>query len=353
MTWEYDGLSDIQKRELCIALLEEFGATSVHETVKGELQHRCTLPLGGHTDRNSVTASINYRKLVFKCYVCKNQGGVLWWIATNRHEDIDKSRAWLAGAAGITEVMDLDQLQNLLTALMAPRRRAADPIPTYDERVLAEWRKWEIFHPYLTLPAAEGGRECPEQTLERFKVGYCDHDADWHYQQRLILPLHWRGALVGWQARRLDPDDPDQTKYRNSPDFPRDRTLYGDVDAKDIVLVESPLSVLRHAHHLPMVATLGASVSDLQIPLLHRYRRITLFYDNDTAGWDALRGTKDVPGLFDRLGPFCDLRVVENPFAGADPADLSDAEMGYLVETAIPYVRWRRPTQLAVYERIA
>ena len=37
-------------------------------------------------------------------------------------------------------------------------------------------------------------------------------------------------------------------------------------DERDIVLVESPLSVLRHAHHLPMVATFGSANSILVTP---------------------------------------------------------------------------------------
>lgn len=355
MVWEYDGLSDIQKRDLCIALLEEFGATGIHETTKGELQHRCTLPLGGHTDRNSVTASVNYHKLVFKCYVCQNKGGLLWWIAVNRHEDIDQSRQWLAQASGINEVMELPQLQNLLAALMAPRRRAAEPIPTFDGRILTDWQKWPIFHPYLTEPISEGGRECPEETLAKYRIGYCDNDNDWRYHQRIIIPLYWRGSLVGWQARKLDPDDPIEAKYMNSPDFPRERVVFGEIEANNIVLVESPLSVLRHAHHLPMVATYGASVSDTQVSLLHAYRRITIFYDNDKAGWNALQGSKDSPGLFDRLGPYCDLRVVENPYVQADPADLTETEIAELVSNAIPFVRWRKPLSesLIKYERTA
>jgi hypothetical protein len=82
----YSAMPDAQKRQLCIDLLEEFGGEVVQETAKGELRHRCTLPLGLHTDRDSVTASINYKKLVFKCYVCDAKGGLLWWIATNRGE---------------------------------------------------------------------------------------------------------------------------------------------------------------------------------------------------------------------------------------------------------------------------
>jgi hypothetical protein len=345
-TWSYSLMPDEQKRELCLELLEEFGATGIQETTKGELRHRCTLPIGAHTDRNSITASVNYRKLVFRCYVCNNRGGLLWWIATNRGENTEQSEKWLSKESGVSEVLDLPMLLKLIEALARPKNTEVQPMPTYDERILDSWRRWRIFHPYLTLPISEGGRECPEVNLARYKVGYCDEDVHWRYHQRIIIPLHWNGALVGWQARKLLEDDPEPAKYRNTPQFPRDRTVYGDLGERDIVLVESPLSVLRHAHHLPMVATFGSAVSDMQIPLLHRYRRVTLWYDNDKSGWEG------VYSLIARLKNYVDLRIVDSPW-DADPADMTEAEAAELVEGAIPYMLWSKPMTLTHYERAA
>lgn len=363
----YSALPDVQKKQLCLDLLTEFGADQINETHKGELQHQCTLPLGGHTDRDSLTASINYKKLTFKCFVCNNSGGLLWWIAVNRHESVTDSKTWLRDAAGFTSGIGIDQLLTIIDSLFHPKIENR-VMPRYDERLLARWTEWPMHHPYLTMPWLQGGREIPVETLDRFKIGYCDRDDDWRYYQRIIIPLFWQGTLVGWQARRLDPQDPEPAKYKNSPDVPRDRILYGDLDgAKDwCVLVESPASVLRHAHHLPMLATLGASVSPLQVPLLHRFKRVYLFFDNDKAGWDALSGTSNrygkqlSAGLIEQLRPFVEVFVVGNPYGsitgrpGApDASDFTDEQVQTLVADAVPAVLWHRPVQqeLTVYTR--
>lgn len=359
----YANLPDAQKRQLCIELLAEFGVSQFNETRKGELQHQCTLPLGGHTDRDSVTASINYRKLTFACFVCGNKGGLLWWIAVNRHESVEQARNWLRNASGVTDGIDPQLLLGILDELFHPPREQR-VIPSYDLRILDQWTSWPIHHPYLTDPVRFvdgrniGGREIPIETLDRYRIGYCDHDADWRYRQRIIIPLFWRAKLVGWQARRLDPNDPDPAKYKNSPDAPRDRILYGAVEEPEIVLVESPMSVLRHVHRLPLVATLGAVVSEFQLPLLHHYRRITVWPDNDKAGWDALTGTgffgrRHEPGLIDKLRDYVEVRVVQSPWSKADPADLTEEQALDLVEQAVPAAIWHPPDlrDLAPYRR--
>jgi hypothetical protein len=339
-------LPDEQKRELCLQLLEEFGAEAISENTRGELRHRCTLPLPGHTDHNSVTASINYRKLTWNCFVCGNSGGFLWWIAVNRQTTTGEAKAWLQKESGVSEIMDLPTMMKFLEALAYGGKDGHEPIPVFNDGVLAPWRQWPIQHPYLTEPIEKGGRGIPEANLERYEVGYCDEDTNWDYYQRIIIPLRWNKQLVGWQARRMWAGDPQTAKYLNSPGTPRDRILYGETNSRDrIVFVESPMSVLRHAHHLPVVASLGSSVTDLQVRLLHRYREIIFWFDNDKAGYRALLGSKSVPGLLAKLESYCTLRVVQSPYAQADPADLDEEEATALVASAVPYVLWSPPKE--------
>jgi DNA primase len=73
------------------------------------------------------------------------------------------------------------------------------------------------------------------------------------------------------------------------------------------------MSVLRHAHHLPMVASLGSSVTELQVRLLHRYREVIFWFDNDKAGYRALLRSKSDAGLL-QVGVSA-LRVVQSPYA--------------------------------------
>lgn len=364
----YLALPDERKRQLCVELMAEFDIDFA-ETSKGELRHQCTLPFGGHTDRNSVTASLNYKKLLFHCWVCQNSGSVLWWAAVNRHESVTATTDWIRDAAGFTSGIPLADLLDIINVLFHPKTEQRI-ISTYDPRVLEPWTSWSMHHPYLTLPWTEHGREIPEETLTQFRIGYCDADDDWKYYQRIMIPIFWGDKLVGWQARRLNPDDPDEAKYKSSPDIPRDRILYASrhtLERTDYaVLVESPMSVLRHAHHLPMIATMGADVTDLQLKLLHRYRRLVLAFDNDKAGWDAVAGfprkrrKEPVPGLIAKLSPYTEVSVVRNPYgaikgrAGVpDPSDFTDKEFADQVTDAVPWVLWQRPdaTTLEVYAR--
>lgn len=371
----YAALPELQKKQLCLDLLAEFGADEIRENAKGELQHRCTLPFDGHTDRNSITASINYRKLKFHCFVCGNSGSLLWWIAVNRRESVTQSTSWLRDKSGVSSGLDTETLLQVLDSLFHPKVEERI-IPSYSDRSIRRWLDWPRFHPYLTGRWLDGCREIPEDNLRRFTVGYCDHDDDWHYYQRIILPIRWGGQLVGWQARKLDPADPVPAKYKFSPDTPRDRILYGLPEALDqrdeLLVVEGTLSAVRHAHHLPIAATMGASVSPLQLPLLHRYRRVYLMLDNDKAGWQALTGTFNrygrqlQPGLIETLRPYTELFVVQNPFGSIegrqetpegppDAADFTDSEIEMLVAEAVPAVRWRppHPADLAPYCRAA
>jgi hypothetical protein len=364
----YLALPDERKRQLCVELLAEFGVEDFAETAKGELRHRCILPLGGHTDRNSVTASINYRKLMTNCFVCQNSGSVLWWAAVNRHEPVTTTKDWFKDKSGFSSGIPLADLLAIVESLFHPK--SEERIwPVYDERVLAPWTGWARHHPYLTLPWTEGGREIPDATLTKFKVGYCDSDDDWKYFQRIMLPIFWEARLVGWQARRLHPDDPNPAKYMSSPDPPRDRILYCDpavLSGPEAVLVESPMSVLRHDHHLPMAATMGADVTDLQLRTLHRLKRVYLAFDNDKAGWRALaggrnkRGRVTSPGLIERLRPYTEVFVLPNRYGaisdrpGApDPSDFTEAEFAAQFADAVPAVLWHPPdpTTLGVYTR--
>lgn len=337
-------LTDQQKKDLCLELLNEFGAGKVR--VRGpELHHNCTLGLGGHTDNNSFAASVNYRTLEFNCYVCGYGGSLAWWIAVNRRTDTDEIEPWLRKRLGIGTSLPINDLIKIIDDICNPPSEKKI-LPTYPEKILDRWNDWAIFHPYLTET-----RQIPEENLERFKIGYADEDEDFEYYQRIIVPAFWKGKLVGWQARALaGPDlDPDShIKYKNSVDFPRDLVLYGDVDARRAVVVESPMSVLRHIHQIPMVATFGSNVTPEQIRALERCDELILFNENDKAGWKMIR---KVTNALDRK---VRMSVVENPFVKEiDPADLDDDTFIDLVNSAVPSSVWspKRYRELVPYRQ--
>lgn len=351
MSFHYGHLPDVQKRELCIGLLEEFGVTRIKKTPGGELIHSCCLPGTGHKNGDAnASASLNWEKLTYNCFGCGSSGGLLWFIGSCRGVDSDEARDWLGSQTGLGQsVRDLSVLLDLIKKIFA-KETYRSPIPRYDPTVLDSWTDWDEHHPYMTHTRGQlipgtvlRGRGIPGETLDRFRIGYADEYYDG--SERIIIPLFWRGELVGWQARALNPALPD--KYRNSPDFPRDEVLYNyQAELTEALLVESPLSVLAHAHHLPQTtATFGAKVTEAQIRLLRGYDRVVLWFDNDDAGWQATRTVGDALRRYTRVF------VVKSPWA-ADPADMDDlTAKRLLTEQAVPYSIWRPPTTLTKWTR--
>lgn len=333
---EVSSLPDFEKERLCLSLLEEFGARNITVQDNGEITHSCTLPYGLHSnDDSNPSASINYHKLTFACFGCGG-GGLLWWVATCRGSSTAEARTWLRNQTGSgPDETPLSALLDFFDAVYSRAEVTEPPMPRMDRRVLDQWM---VVHPYMTEK-----RHVPEANLRAMSVGYgripTPGKGGSVDSERIIIPHFWRGDLVGWQSRRLADDG--TPKYVSTPDFPKRTTLYNhDAKADTIIVVESPLSALRHLHHQPMVATFGASVTHRQMRLIAMHRRVVLWLDQDNAGW---KGTDD---LAEALQPYQgDVWVVPCPFA-ADPADMDDNLVDQLVAEAIPYSIWTRPSRL-------
>lgn len=339
-------LPETQREQLCRDLLTEFGVTHIHRTATKELIHSCPLPFGNHKngDRNP-SASLNFAKLTFNCLGCGNAGGLLWFIASCRGEESGEAREWLETRTGLGgSVMDLQLLLNIIDSIYSGDVDERPPIPTFSANVLDPWTKWGIFHPYLTegMPEIDiPGRHIPESTLKHFQVGYADEYFD--KSERIIIPAFWNGKLVGWQARHILGSN-HKDKYRNSPDFPRDQILYNKPEGRKAIVVESPMSVLRHYHHQPtMAATFGAKVTEYQLRLLHEYDDVYVWFDNDDAGWNATTVVGETNAAYQRVW------VIPSPYA-ADPADMPDEMVDSLVSQAIPFSIWNPPTELVPWK---
>jgi DNA primase len=144
-----------------------------------------------------------------------------------------------------------------------------------------------------------------------------------------VFPLaDARGAVRGFQARKLHDDDPLQAKYVNSPEsdvFKKGDLLYGLDTARAAiakqdraVVVEGNTDViaLRQAGFDPVVASMGTALTERQLRELNRLtKRLFLCFDADAAGQDAtLRGMELA------VAQGFDVQVVALP-KGTDPAD--------------------------------
>lgn len=318
-------LPDFEKEALALALLEEFGASRIRVD-KDEIHHSCLLPFGMHKNGDrSASASLSFKKLTYNCFVCGG-GGLLWFIATMRGETSQEARKWLREKTGLHgTVRPLGDLLRLFDAFYS-ERGDKEPDPRYNPKVLEPWK---MAHPYLLET-----RQIPLENIIKHQVG-------WDPQiNRIIIPHFIGPNLVGWQSRKLDPNDPEPAKYKNTPKLPKLTSLYNyDKAAPSAVIVESPLSVLRHSHWLHMEATFGAEVSDRQIQLIGKHPEVILFMDNDKAGWKATRR------MAYQLIRLTNVRIVPNPY-DADPADFDPISLKVLLQRAVPPVLWEIPKRL-------
>lgn len=343
---EFTALSDMEKQNLAYDLLVELGATNIKRS-GDELIHGClTCPHHTDQDRNP-TASLNWSRLLVNCF-SGGGGSVLWLIATVRNCSIDQARQWLAGEAGLNRAMELPALLDLFDNLYTTTR--PEPAPVYSERILRPWQA-------AGVPTAILDRGVPRETAER--AGVCVAPAGALTDPRvypgagprLVIPHWWKGKLVGWQSRRIDNAD-GTPKYLATPGLPKDTTLFGHQPGprqRRAVIVEAPISSLRHHHHQPMLATFGSEISDQQLTLIAaHYDEAVFWMDPDKAGWDAVEGRIDkqgraIPGRAELLSRRIGVLVVEC-LLDADPADLDDATVGEHVAAAVPWSIWERPT---------
>jgi hypothetical protein len=295
--------------------------------------------------------------LTGNCLGCGASGGLLWFIAWHRGGDVKEAREWIGSETGTDgHVMDLAALLRYFDALQHTRQHKP-VIPTYSPRMLDPWA---FTHPWVTDPPIWkgsknlGGRGIPEETVLKYRVGYAEKyviHKDKPTSERIVIPHFWKGALVGWQSRRLADDG--TPKYLSTPEMPKDTTLFGYAPDKHkvAVVVESPMSALRHDHHIHMPATFGAQITESQTRLIGRYEKVIFWLDNDDAGWDAYSDYRDRRGRVTRLGileqtaAMTNVWVVDNPY-NADPADLDDEVAERLVAEAVPWSIWHPPRVL-------
>lgn len=209
---------------------------------------------------------------------------------------------------------------------------------------LSEADLWRFTDPTPEALASRG------LTLEACRA--CD--VRWDHERDLwITPVRdpHSGRLWGWQEKGAD-------HFRNRPlDVPKSRAVFGLQLVRPggtAVLVESPLDVpyLRARRVDGAVSGYGVSVSVEQVDLVRgKAVEVVLALDNDRAGWRGVGrlayafGTTGVRvfnyGTFRVAGPtsVVDLDTLD----GRDPGNLSEDELSWGVEHAVPAWRLRIP----------
>ena len=287
----------------------------------------CLCPFHHNTDSPAFAAS--YSKGLYVCYNqnCNSSGTILdLVIKLTGRNNFEAMRFISSNKMSETEMLE-EELKELL-----------DEKPEFE---VFPTQTVEGAH-MLLMSGAYGAkdyllsRKINEEAMEYFQLGFSA------IQKMTMVPLHSPdGVLVGVIGRSIE-----GKSFKNSPNLPRNKTLFNIHRAKrqggTIIVVESSFDAIRlwQAGFPNAVATLGGSISDINIQNLNRYAStIIVMTDNDKAGRslgetiaNKLKNKNILWARYDSL--------VTYPHQAKDVGDLTDEEINQCIKNAIPHFEY-------------
>jgi len=287
----------------------------------------CLCPFHHNTDSPAFAAS--YSKGLYVCYNqnCNSSGTILdLVIKLTGRNNFEAMRFISSNKMSETEMLE-EELKELL-----------DEKPEFE---VFPTQTVEGAH-MLLMSGAYGAkdyllsRKINEEAMEYFQLGFSA------IQKMTMVPLHSPdGVLVGVIGRSIE-----GKSFKNSPNLPRNKTLFNIHRAKrqggTIIVVESSFDAIRlwQAGFPNAVATLGGSISDINIQNLNRYAStIIVMTDNDKAGRslgetiaNKLKNKNVLWARYDSL--------VTYPHQAKDVGDLTDEEINQCIKNAIPHFEY-------------
>ena len=306
-------------------LLQELGIEG--NLYRGEIWCSCPLPDGNHSkgDRNpSFSINITDEKKIglYNCFACGG-GTIIELVQVLKNLSQEEALAWAKKfSPESSEYLEQKRFQNIIKAFLEKEENKQTEMPKYHSNELTPYR---FIHPWMIKQGMT------EEAIKFFQIGY---NAE---TNSIFFPHYWKGVLVGWQERSLEPDA--KPKYKSTPNFPKRNTLFNldNVRGDSVIVVESPKTavVLWGRGYQNVVATFGASVTPEQAVALWRFPKVYLWFDNDKAGRNAIRTTTKY------MRDVVDLWVIPPvELDKGDPADIPAEEIPGYIERAIPSAIW-------------
>lgn len=300
------------------SILRSCGIEIISETGTDFL---CLCPF--HHNLDSPAFAVSYSKGLYICYNqnCNSSGTVLDLVKklTNRN-DFEAMR--FISSSKLTEAEAFEEgLKEMLDEKPEFVEFSNEILKSLHEGLNEESRSYYA------------KRHINDDAINHFNLGYSQK------QGMVTVPLHSPDGLpVGIIGRSIE-----GKSFKNSPNLPRNKTMFNLHHAKrkggTIIVVESSFDAIRlwQAGYPNAVATLGGSISDVNLNHLNKYSStIIIMTDNDIAG-KALGNTianklKNKNILWARY----DSNIVY-PRQAKDVGDLTDEEIKQCVKNAIPH----------------
>ena len=316
----YDAYSKTDLR----SILQSCGIEIISQTGTDFL---CLCPFHHNTD--SPAFAVSYSKGLYVCYNqnCNAAGTVLDLVKNLTHRnDFEALRFISSNKLSEAEMLE-EELKDLLD----------------DKPEFIEYSQVEIdtLHNNLMQYMTDGkqyfmSRQINEEAMEHFKLGYS------YKQEMVTVPLYSPDGLpVGIIGRSIK-----DKRFKNSLNLPRNKTMFNIHRAKreggTIIVVESSFDAIRlwQAGYPNAVATLGGSISDINIHNLNKYSStIILMTDNDSAGRslgmtiaNKLKNKNILWARYDHDKVY--------PHNAKDVGDMTDEEIKQCIKNAIPHFEY-------------
>jgi DNA primase len=320
-------------------------------------------------DERTPSFSVNPVDKLYHCHGCHKGGDMIGFVRETQNLSFVEAIEWLASRSGIVlEYVESSPEEEQRRTQHSRLLSLLDTAATFYERYLWDSQAGSFARDYLAgrglgeevcrefrLGLALGGTTLTRKAIEKGftaeelrAVGLAGQRGGDYFERRLVFPLtNARGAVLGFQARRLHDDDPLQAKYVNTAEtdlFKKGAVVYGLDLARQTVAREDRACVvegntdviaLRQAGFKPVVACMGTALTEHQLRELGRLtKRLWLAFDGDAAGESA-----SLRGMELAAGQGFEVKIVALA-PGIDPAD-DPAGFEARLATAKPYVLYR------------
>ncbi len=155
------------------------------------------------------------------------------------------------------------------------------------------------------------------------------------YRNCIIIPIYKDRKLVNYIARTWDKSS--NKRYincSNEESLANTKTLLYNYDnirigQNMVIVVEGAFDAIKSGLDRT-VATLGSEISKEQIELLVnlKAKKVIVLVDNDIGNPNTL---KKACKLADYVSPFMAIKIIEIPYSGKDPADLTKEQINNLI----------------------
>jgi len=163
----------------------------------------------------------------------------------------------------------------------------------------------------------------PDLLVEKYGLASGKVGSAWDY--RILIPIYYQGKLVSWQGRTIL-DDPEVIRYKTlqieESVMDAKSTLFNIDNCKEdyIGVNEGPFDTMRLGANF--CATLGTSITESQIRMLAKYKRVVFVFDCEEQA--QLRAKKYALRVA-ALGASAEVADLE--LGDRDPGDMTNDEV--------------------------